>query len=87
MQRPATWKIAAVGAALTGLSFISAGTAVAATHTDATPVRSVALAGGSATTDGNDSDSRSTSGNNAGSRTTDSGDASQPNGERLLSAR
>ena len=84
MQRPATWKIAAIGAALTGLSFIGAGTAVAATHTDVIPERFMALADeADATagndveamfTGGNDSDSQSTSSNDAGPRSTDKED-------------
>jgi hypothetical protein len=73
MQRPATWKVAAVGAALTGLSFIGAGTAVAALHTDVIPERVMALA----------DEADATAGNDVEALFTDSGDAAQPNGERV----
>ena len=68
MQRPATWKVATVCSALTGLSFIGAGTAVAATHTDVIPERVMALADEADATGGNDVEARST----------DNGDATQP---------
>ena len=60
MQRPATWKVATVGAALTGLSFIGAGTAVAATSADVIPVRILGMADEADATAGNDVEALST---------------------------
>ena len=51
MQRPATWKILTIGAALTGLSFAGAGAAFADSNQSAARPMSVAVAPGGASTD------------------------------------
>jgi hypothetical protein len=49
MQRPATWKILTIGAALAGLSIAGAGTAFADSGHSAVPLTSVAVPGGFST--------------------------------------